>query len=90
VTTPEASAATSPSGWASKLPADMTVEELREAKARVQEATDAAQLDLGWKAQANTALNSEILSRFSMTTVPGYVDPRALPEYPSENVKKSF
>ena len=84
MTTPEAMS------WVGKAPKDMTMEELQSAKEHVQTTFDAAQAELGWKAQANTWLASEILARFSMTSQPGYIAQQGLPEYPLDRVAKEF
>lgn len=71
--------------WASKDPADMSVEELKAARASLQAAVDEAQQALSLRATALNRVTATIGKMFDMV-IPGIPPLEAVPEYPLADI----
>lgn len=73
--------------WQGKMPADMTDEELREAKNVVGPALNEAQEKINTYSAAVAHLDYEVNRRFQMGNY-ATVDPRTFPDYPVDALNK--
>lgn len=75
--------------WSSKLPADMTDEELKAARAVQSEALGAAQRETAVLSLAVNHITAEVGARFGFD-IPGYPSAANLAPYPQEDIHTRF